>query len=829
MKKKQLLLGFIVLTLAIQNVFSQAPKKYHAGEIRQLLEKLNVLGSVLYVAAHPDDENTRLITYYANEKHFRTGYLSATRGDGGQNLVGPEIREKLGLIRTHELLAARKIDGGVQFFSRANDFGFSKSPEETFNIWEKEKVLEDFVWIFRTFKPDIVITRFNTESRVTHGHHTASALLAKEAFKLSGDENAFPEQLEYVSVWQPKKLYWNTSWWFYRRTGKKMDTSQTVAINVGKYNPLLGKSYTEIAAESRSMHKSQGFGATGSRGDQEEYLIQWEGEKSNKTPFDDIDTSWKRIEGGENVAYYIEQALGEFDETDPERIVESLLYARKTLQTIENDFWKQVKTKEIDNLLQAITGLYVELVANDPLFTPNDSIGINLEVINRSDIKMNLEYIKFNHWSNPIYLNSPLVNNKRFFTTMNFKIPENIPYSNPYWLNEKASLGMYNVEDLRLRGMPINQPALSAQVALIIENEKINYKIPVIFKRNDPVAGEVYEPISIGYDVMINVVSGGVMIFGDDQPKTVDVKIIAGIENVKGSIKPNIPKKWSCNPKEIPFSLTQKREEQVFSFDIFPPKQSSQENISFSAIVDNKEFNHSMTEMSYDHFPKQTIFSKNNIKVIKLTLEKKGQRIGYIKGAGDAIPDNLRELGYQVDFLAKDDIEATDLKKYDAVILGIRAFNTVKWLSYKNQELFKYVYEGGNLIVQYNTSHRLVTQDIAPYPLTLSRDRVTVEESPIRMLSKNHAVLSYPNTITESDFENWVQERGLYFPNKWSKEFIPILSSNDPDESPKDGGLLVAKHGKGYYVYSGYSWFRQLPAGVPGAYRLFINLISIGK
>ena len=537
MKKKQLLLGFIVLTLAIQNVFSQAPKKYHAGEIRQLLEKLNVLGSVLYVAAHPDDENTRLITYYANEKHFRTGYLSATRGDGGQNLVGPEIREKLGLIRTHELLAARKIDGGVQFFSRANDFGFSKSPEETFNIWEKEKVLEDFVWIFRTFKPDIVITRFNTESRVTHGHHTASALLAKEAFKLSGDENAFPEQLEYVSVWQPKKLYWNTSWWFYRRTGKKMDTSQTVAINVGKYNHLLGKSYTEIAAESRSMHKSQGFGATGSRGDQEEYLIQWEGEKSNKTPFDDIDTSWKRIEGGENVAYYIEQALGEFDETDPERIVESLLYARKTLQTIENDFWKQVKTKEIDNLLQAITGLYVELVANDPLFTPNDSIGINLEVINRSDIKMNLEYIKFNHWSNPIYLNSPLVNNKRFFTTMNFKIPENIPYSNPYWLNEKASLGMYNVEDLRLRGMPINQPALSAQVALIIENEKINYKIPVIFKRNDPVAGEVYEPISIGYDVMINVVSGGVMIFGDDQPKTVDVKIIAGIENVKGSIK----------------------------------------------------------------------------------------------------------------------------------------------------------------------------------------------------------------------------------------------------------------------------------------------------
>ncbi len=821
------LLSYLYSAFVFTQIYAQAPAKPHAGEIRQMLERLNVLGTVLYVAAHPDDENTRLITYFANEEHLRTAYLSATRGDGGQNLIGPEIREELGVIRTQELLAARRVDGGRQFFSRANDFGYSKHPDETFNIWNKEEVLSDFVWIFRKFRPDVIITRFTTIPGVTHGHHTASALLAREAFELSDDPNAFPEQLEYVEPWKPKKIFWNTSWWFYRRSGEKMDTTGMTALNVGKYNPLLGKSYNEIAAESRSMHKSQGFGSSGSRGDEMEYLVQWEG-TSTKKIFDDIETSWDRVEGSKEIAFWIQKSIDEYDPSNPSEILPQLMMARKSLMSVEDKFWKKIKLDEIDHLIKAVTGFYVELVADVGSYVPGDSVRIALEAINRSNEALKLERISFDKWPGQTPFGNILAPNKKFTSEMNFKFPEGLDYSDPYWLKSVASLGMYTVHEQLLRGKAENDPELVGTITVSIGEESIPFDIPVVFKRTDPVEGEVYEPIAIGPPVMVNM-DNDVLVFADDKAKSIDVRIIAGRKNVRGILALETSEGWSVEPEKQNFRLNQKGEEQIYSFHVIPPKKSCEGMLRAIISMDDGRYDRGFTQIVYDHLPTQSVFPKSEVRTVKLDLKRDGDMIGYIMGAGDAIPENLRQIGYNVDLLEKDQVEVSALAKYDAVILGVRAFNTVDWLVYKNIELFEYVKNGGTLLIQYNTSHRLVTKDIAPYELKLSRDRVTVEEAPIRILAKDHQVLHKPNKISQDDFDGWVQERGLYFPNEWSDDFVPILSSNDPEESPKDGGLLIAEYGEGHYIYSGYSWFRELPAGIPGAYRLFVNLISLGN
>lgn len=820
--KTHALLSYLLLALSF-NLYSQESRTYKPGDIRQKLEKLNVLGTVLYVAAHPDDENTRLITYYANEELMRTAYLSATRGDGGQNLIGPEIREELGLIRTQELLAARRTDGGQQFFSRANDFGYSKNPDETFNIWDREKVLADFVWAFRKFKPDVIITRFS-DTRRSHGHHTASAILAREAFKLSGDKNAYPEQLSYVETWEPKKIFWNTGRWAF---SDEMDTSKLVTINVGGYNPLLGESYMEIAAKSRSMHKSQGFGSSGSRRDQIEYLEQWGGMQT-KEVFDDIDTSWDRVKGSKEVAFFIDKAINMYDESDPSKIIAPLMGARKALDKIQDDFWKGIKQQEIDELIIAASGLYIALNADQSNYAVGDSIIIALEAVNRSNAEIQLEGIKFKNWVNPISFKASLLYNKPITSEMNFVIPNGTPYSHPYWLRNQGTLGMYNVNDQLQIGEPENEAAFTGTVELSLNETSIKLDVPVVFKRTDPVKGEVTEPLTVGPPVMVNI-SSGVLVFGDNDSKSVDVRVIAGTKNSKGKVSLMAPSGWTVSPENYEFSLAQKREEQVFTFNISPPSVASEGVVSVKTEIDGKVYKKGLTVIDYSHITKQTLYPDSEVKVVKLDLEKRGNQIGYIVGAGDAIPQNLEQIGYDVTTLSKDDVTAQNLAQYDAVILGVRAFNTVAWLSYKNVELFDYVKNGGNLIIQYNTSHRLVTKDIAPYDLKLSRDRVAVEQAPVEIIGFDHPVMNGPNRITDKDFEGWVQERGLYFPNEWSDEFTPILKSNDPGESPKTGGLLVAKYGKGYYVYSGYSWFRELPAGVPGAYRIFVNMISLGK
>ena len=810
------------------SLISQAPQHHPSGSILQKLKKLNVLGSILYVAAHPDDENTALISYLANGMLLRTAYLSATRGDGGQNLIGSEIREELGLIRTQELLAARRTDGGLQFFSRANDFGYSKNADETFNFWERDQVLSDFVRVYRKFKPDIVITRFSKEPP-NHGHHTASAILALEAYQLSNKPNAFPDQItEGLEYWQAKKIFWNTSWFFFRRRGIPFDTTGLNSIDVGKYNPNIGLSYTEISALSRSMHKSQGFGTTGQRGFYPEYFVQWEGSRA-KDMFADIDFSWSRVEESQEVAQYLRMAEDNYDPEDPLETLTALEKGRIALSKLPDQFWKRIKLQEIDEIIGLIYGLYLEVTADEANYTAGDSITLNMESISRSLDGMELLSVRLLPWDKDYQLNTQLDINNKIIEDYSFRIPVNMPLSQPYWLNGKASKGMYYVKDPTDIGTAENTPDFVARFLLKWRNQYLEYDRQIVFKTNDPVAGEVYEPVAIVPRISVTP-DNNIIVFDGINTAKLKVDLKAGATNQNGHLQIQLPEGWTAEPSKFEYSFDQKGEEKNFQFTISPSRKPG--NYELSLLIDNNNGRHTgigTKSIEYNHIPKQYVFKESKVSLVNIDLKKAGNRIGYIKGAGDLVAKSLSMVGYEVDFLNKEDVTLQKLMVYDAIVLGVRAFNTVDWLVYKNQELFDYAKEGGTVIVQYNTTRGLKTDKIAPYELLLSRDRVTMEDAEIRVLAPDHPVMNFPNKITSSDFNGWVQERGLYFSDKWDESFTPVLSSNDLGELPKNGGLLVARHGKGYYVYTGYSWFRELPAGVPGAYRLFVNMLSLGK
>lgn len=805
--------------------FSQRPVVINSAEIEQKLQKLNVLGNVLYVAAHPDDENTRLIAYLANEKKVNAAYFACTRGDGGQNLIGPEIREKLGVIRTQELLQARRIDHGIQFFSRAVDFGYSKNPDETFNIWDKEQVLSDLVWVIRKFKPDIIITRFNTVPGTTHGHHTASAILAAEAFDLAGNASSFPEQLQSVDVWQPKTLYWNAYWW--RKSDYQKDTSELIKIDVGKYNALLGTSYTEIAARSRSSHKSQGFGVSGSRGEQLDYLQYEKGVKARDDAFDVVDISWNRVAGGKAISMEIEDILSHFVPNRPYEILPRLIDLKEKVAEVADAFWRSKKIQEIDDIIYDITGLYLEAKGDDFTVSQGQTLNVNIEAINRSPVQIELKQVIFNTGTVKNY-NLQLDNNEDHVQKVQISVPQSIPYSQPYWLANKHGIGMFEVDDQQLIGKPENDPSLTATFVIEVNGQTINYKKPLVYKKTDPVRGELYRSLFVTPPVFANL-KDDILIFADGNARKVTVEVMAGKDDVQGKVKLQLPDNWQVQPADYQVSLGQKGERKLFEFTVIPPV--GQETVVARAIVElgDKSYSYSYQDIDYQHIPFQLIMDPAEAKFVRLNLKRGNEKIGYLMGAGDNIPENLRQIGYRVDLINDLDFNQTELSKYDVIILGVRALNTLPRLKFDMPSLFDYTKNGGTLIVQYNTSYKLVTDQIAPYPLRLSHDRITVEDTKVTVLAPANPVLNYPNKINEQDFEHWVQERGLYFPDQWSKEFTSILSAHDPGEKPLKGGLLVADYGKGHFIYTGYSWFRELPAGVPGAYRIFVNMISIGE
>ncbi|HEY0653262.1 MAG TPA: PIG-L family deacetylase [Chryseosolibacter sp.] len=808
-------------------VFAQAPQP-SAAQLKLKLKKLNFLGSVLYVAAHPDDENTRVITYLSNEKLASTAYLSLTRGDGGQNLIGSEIGELLGLIRTQELLAARRIDGGQQFFSRAIDFGFSKSADEAFQVWGKENVLSDVVKVFRKFQPDVIITRFPPDERAGHGHHTASAVLAGEAFDIANNAEIFPEQVKEFGVWQPKRLYTNTGRWWNQSINE--NTEGVLTMDVGAYNPLLGKSYPEISALSSSQHKSQGWGRRGERGYLPEYFEFMKGKKATKDVFDDIDTSWGRIKGGEKVKPLVDKAILNFNMENPAASVPELLAIRKEIAALPEGIWRTRKLEETESLIQDCLGLFIEVTASHFQSSPGEKLRASIEIINRSGQEVKLVNIKVPLLQWDTAYNAVLSNFKVAQVRTNQMLSHAAKYSGPYWLNEDHGVGLFTVSDKDQIGLPENLPAIDFTFNFLVNGEAVAIKRPLVFKWVDPVKGELSRPFEIVPPVFINP-TDRVMIFSSADPRTLSVIVKSTVDRgVEGKLKLKLPEGWRSEPASIDLKLARRDDEEIKSFTVFPSANASEGSIIPFVEMDGKTFDRSLRIIAYDHIPTQTLMSRADVQVAKVDLKKEGSLVAYIKGAGDDVPAALRNMGYEVWEMKDEEVTAANLKKVDAVVLGIRALNTNKRIKFYMDDLLNYVNEGGTMVVQYNVNgQELGKEPFSPFAIKLSRDRVTEENATIKILKPGHAVLNTPNKITAKDFDGWVQERGLYFPGEWAQEYEAILSMNDKGETPKNGSLLVAKYGKGHYVYTGLSFFRQLPDGVPGAYRLFANLVSLGK
>ncbi len=523
----------------------------------------------------------------------------------------------------------------------------------------------------------------------------------------------------------------------------------------------------------------------------------------------------------------MKKANQKFDVQDPSAIIGDLMAARAALLKIEDDYWREVKLKELNVVIKSVLGIYLEVAARNYSAVPGENVPVYFEAVNRSNTNVTLKSVVIEGVNKSITVNKGLSNNMRMMSNDTIMIPNEMAYSQPYWLDKEGSLGMYQVDDQEKIGLAENPAALSATFYLEIDGQIFDYTTDVIYKRSDRVKGEVYRPFVITPPVMADI-KESVLIFPDNEPKTVTVVVKSGRSDVKGVVKLNLPNGWKSNPAQVNYDLENKNQELSVSFSVLPPENADEAYLGVIATYNGKNYDRGLKTIEYDHIPVQTIFPKSNTKVVRVDIQKTGQYVGYIMGSGDAIPESLEQVGYTVTILDPNTITAESLEAYDAVIVGVRAFNTLDRMSVIQPRLMEYVKGGGTAIVQYNTSMRN-QPEIGPYPFQISRDRVTVEGADIRILAPDHPVINGPNKITDKDFEGWVQERGLYFPNKWDAHYTPILSSNDPGETPKDGGLLVTEYGEGFFMYTGYSWFRELPAGVPGAFRIFTNMISVGK
>jgi LmbE family N-acetylglucosaminyl deacetylase len=818
--------------------FAQVPygpiKPISSGEILSNIKKLNVLGSVLYVAAHPDDENTLLLAYLAKERLVRTGYLSLTRGDGGQNLIGPEQGENIGVIRTQELLAARRVDGPDQFFSRAYDFGFSKSTNEAVRTWGQDKVLADVVWMIRKYQPDVIITRFPPDSRAGHGHHSASGYLAEEAFKISNDPTKFPEQLAYVKPWQARRILWNV---FipgaFMSNKKPEEAGNLIGIETGLYNAMLGRSYGEIAAESRSQHKSQGFGVPANRGARIDYLLLKGGDPVEKDPLDGIDLTWKRVLNSNVVQTQVTQLIAGFRPDQPAASVPALVQLYKAISQLDTtNIYVKAKRQDVQTLIQQCLGLWFETNPADYAATPGETIKLTTNIVSRADSPVKLLAVRYSVGKDTT-LNLALKPNDVVLLPTMVTIPKSQKISQPYWLEKPIDKGLFQVDNQQLIGLPENPPALSASYTFEIDGQSFTFTRPVVYKSTDPVDGEIYRPFIIQPDVTANLTER-VFTFSDNNPKTADVVLKAGRANVSGTLTMTAPTGWRIEPASLPFDLKTNGDEQRVSFRLIPSDKAQNGKLQAVMTTGNGSFTTGIRQIAYKHIPTQTLFPPAEARLVKLDVKVLAKNIGYIVGAGDEIPAALQQLGCRVTLLGPSDL-AGNLTGYDAIITGVRAYNTNSWLARYQPKLMEYVKNGGTLIVQYVTPGSSFLRNdpplpqLGPYPITIGAERVTEEDAQMNFVNPQHTLLNYPNKITEADFTGWIQERGIYFGKEWDKAYEPIFSANDQNEAAKLGSLLYAKYGKGQFMYTGLVFFRELPAGVPGAYRLFANMISAGS
>lgn len=819
LKNKSVWLLLILTFLKSNWGYSQNQRPYPLidqtpGQLYHEIEKLNFLGSVLYVGAHPDDENNYLISYLANVMKARVGYLSLNRGDGGQNVLGPEMRELLGVIRTEELMDARFIEGTSQLFTRASDFGFSRNPDDALKHWDKENILSDVVWAFRTFKPDVIINRF--DHRIfegTHGQHTASAILSYEAFDLSGKADVYPDQLAYEAPWQAKRLFWNYSKNSFFEINEDVDQENSLYFKLNTYLGYIGRTNNELAGFSRSQHKSQAMGSAGKRPTKAVYLEPLKGDFENGIKNEDgifagINTTWSRLgQAGDEIGEILNRVQKNYDFKAPEKSIADLLKAYQLIEQLDNPHWKAIKSGEIKKIIAGILGLNFRVTTDQQWATLGAEIPLYMEVANHTAIPVVLKKIKLENASYD--LNRQVSREDTVLIKKTLKIPEYLDYSTPYWLNTDYTRSWYPVEDQELIGLPESPAQLVADIELIIDDVPISFNKELSYRDFDQRRGEVNEPFAIVPEVSLKA-KDHVLMFNDNKARDLQIEVEAFSDQVEGFLSLNLPEGWKAEPEGVKVELKNKSSSQSVHFKVTPPSTESEGNLTpVFKMTDGKEYRHNLHIIDYTHIPTQTVVLPEKVKVNNRQIQTIGKKIAYIKGAGDDVPGSLEKIGYEVKMISSKGLSLDELQKYDAVILGIRIYNLDRDLIANQDVLFDYVKEGGTLITQYSQSYGLLTEKIAPFTLkTAPLDRVTNENADVRFLAPDHNVLNRPNQITAKDFEGWVQERGLYFGHEWDAALTPILGMHDTGHPELRGSLLVGKYGKGYYVYTGLGFFR---------------------
>lgn len=842
-----LLAGAILMTGGASFAAGEDPPP--AAAILQDLKAFAQTGAVLHVAAHPDDENTQLITYLSLGRHYRAAYLSLTRGDGGQNQLGPEFGEQLGVVRTQELLAARRIDGGQQFFTRAVDFGFSKDVRQTLQFWDRKQVVGDIVRVIRTFKPDVIVTRFSTVAGGTHGHHTASAVLALEAFGLAGDPKAYPEQLTTLTPWQPKRIFMNSGGFGPAPAGARNRDGGggggTVRMDIGGTDPVTGDSFATIAGRSRAMHKTQGFGnfggggggaggrRGGNAGPRMESFQLLAGEPATNDIMDGVDTTWARVPGGgAEIAREIDDVVAKFDPKDPSASVNALLAIRTRLASLPADRIVEGKRRQLDRIIQACLGLSVESVVSAPQAVPGEPLKLRHVATIRSAVPVRWAAIRFPGGAGPTDA-MVLRPNESAARETSPTLPAGTPITQPYWLREPHEPGMFTVSDASMIGLPEAPPAFPIEHSFDVGGQAITVQDEPVYIGADKSSAqarrrlEVIPPVSIGF-------SRDVRLFTPGKGRAVEVELTASRAGSAGTLQLEVPAGWKVEPARHPFRLNAVGDRTKFAFTVTAPSAPSAAGLTASVEVGGARYSNLRSEIRYDHIPPQLLQPSARVKAVGVELAIRGKQVGYLPGAGDSTADALSEMGYQVVTLSGADLTPDRLKTLDAVVVGVRAFNVRTDLAPHLGDLFAYVEAGGTVVEQYNAPGGLKSSRFGPFDLRLSGslppNRVTDPKATVSFLAPDHPALNTPNRITPADFEGWVQERGLNFPSEWDHEhYTALLACSDAGEAPLKSGLLVARHGRGYFVYTGLSFFRQLPAGVPGAYRLFANLVSLGK
>jgi LmbE family N-acetylglucosaminyl deacetylase len=803
-------------------------------DLQLRLKQLQTTGSVLHIAAHPDDEATGMLAYFSRGLGVRTGYLSLTRGEGGQNLIGTEQGALLGLIRTQELLEARRVDGAQQFFTRAIDFGYSKTPEEALRFWGKEAVLGDVVWTIRSFQPDVIVTRFQGTQDDGHGQHQASAILAREAFDAAADPKRFPEQLKWVKPWQAKRLVWLE---FNRGNAKPAEgTPGRVRFDLGEFNPLIGNSYEEIAGFSRSLHRSQGMGSGQRKGAAENAFRAVAGEMAKDSVLDGVAVRWSDVKGGGEIGTAVDAIVREFRPAEPHLSIPGLIGVRQLLAKMDSDLARR-KLVDVDELIARCAGLWLDANVSSWNAVPDAKIAVTVSAVNRSPAAVRLEAVEMGGKSLAVAPQA-LANNRVYSQKVEWAIEKNAPLTQPYWLQDAPQGWLYRVPDDRLIGIADPLPSFVAKFRLSVNGEPITLERPLIHRWVDKVYGELTRPFLVTPAVSVSI-AGEAQVFPDGKSRTIAVNVTGLVGGARGFVELSAPRGWGVEPLTVPFNLGPKGQQISASFQVTPPAADSRGSLRATVRMvsaGNEALEGRLNTIEYPHITTQTSFSPASVPIARADIQVSAKRIGYIEGAGDLVPDSLRQLGLEVEMLDADTLARGELSRFDAIVAGVRAFNTRPDLRANRGRLLAYVQAGGTFLVQYNTvdpsflaGDNSQVANIGPYPMKLTRDRVAEEDAEMRILKPDHPLLNRPNKITPKDFEGWVQERGLYFAADWAPQYVPLFSANDRGEKPLEGGTLVAKYGQGTFIYTGLSWFRQLPAGVPGAYRLIANFLSASK